>query len=83
METQQLKLGDKVKMKLVQPTIMCAGRKPVTCHYKGEVVAFTDGPSIGVHPIIRFKTNRGLVEVLYNEDLQQIVTEGYKDIKLM
>ena len=39
MDLRQLKSGDKVKLKLVQPDIICSGRKRVTGYFKGVVLA--------------------------------------------
>jgi hypothetical protein len=38
MELQQLKLGDKVKLQLIQPQFKCSGREEVTCFYKGKII---------------------------------------------
>lgn len=38
MELKQLQLGDKVKMKLIQPKIKCSGRDTVECFYRGKII---------------------------------------------
>ena len=38
MELKQLKFGDKVKVKFVQPDIICSGRERITGYFKGVVV---------------------------------------------
>lgn len=36
-----LKVGDKVKLRIKQPAVLCSGRKPVECYYQGKVVIMT------------------------------------------
>jgi ribosomal protein L19 len=82
MERQQLKLGDKVKMKLVQPVIKCSGREDVTCHYKGEIIAI-QGIECQIAIVIRFRYKGNEVEDWYDMNYQQFNNKEYKDIKIL
>jgi hypothetical protein len=55
---------------------MCAGREPVTCYYRGKVVAASCG-SIKV----QFKSYGQDVIVVFNED--KCVTPDWEDLKII
>lgn len=81
MERQQLKLGDKVKMKLVQPAIICSGRKEVTCYYKGTVIN-VDSSGKDRFVQIEFKRYGEVVDDIYDCRLETFVHDDYKDIRI-
>lgn len=74
---QELKLkSSKVKLKLEQPQIMCAGRDKVECYYRGKIVWEN---SIGKQ--IEFKSFGQLVKVMFIGDV--CVTENWQDLKII
>lgn len=77
MELQQLKLGDKVKLELVQPQIKCSGRDDVSFVTRGKVKGFD-----GNRTIIKFKSKGQLVEVEFLAFLNHCYTEGFEDLKI-
>lgn len=79
MERLQLKLGDKVKMKLVQPAIKCSGRDDVTCHYRGTIIG-VDLKDRFVQ--IEFKKYGESVNDIFDLQLGSFVHHDYKDIQV-
>lgn len=65
MELQQLKLGDKVKLKLIQPQFKCSGREETTCFYRGEIVIIPQFNSV----MIEFKYKGKIIREWYQENL--------------
>jgi hypothetical protein len=75
MELEEQKLI-KVKLKLVQPAIMCQGRTPVTCHYRGKIIK-----TIVNYKLIEFKSHGELVKVVFYFD--ECVTPNWEDLKII
>ena len=66
----------KVKLQLIQPQIMCAGREPVTCYYRGKVITeYFD------MKIVAFKSFG--VEVFVQFKGEQCITEDWQDLKII
>ena len=51
-----------IKLKLEQPAIMCEGRKPVTCYYRGKI--------IGVIRYYKYDDNEGINRTLQCEQFK-------------
>lgn len=63
MELSQLKLGSKVKMKLLQPDIICNGRTRIEVYFRGKVIA------IGSDFVtVKFKSHRLYTYVTFDSD---------------
>lgn len=75
---QKLVLGQKVKMKLSQPSIMCSGRKSVECYYRGKVTGINP-----THARILFKRYGAEDEYFYNLETQEFEDEDLKDIVIL
>ncbi len=60
MVLKQLKLGDKVKLQLIQPMIKCSGRDNITCFYRGRIIEKLEDSLL-----IEFKYNREIKRELY------------------
>ncbi len=78
MENRQLKSGDRIKMKLVQPAIKCSGRKDVVCHYRGRVIE-----TYNQFAFIQFTKHHQEVVGCYDAFKECFIDDDYKDIKLM
>jgi hypothetical protein len=79
MEQQQLTLGSKVKLKLVQPRFICSGRDAVSCTYKGTIVQMWEKLIC-----IEFKYRKELIKAWYHlGEKSFVVNEELKDIKLI
>lgn len=80
MKSEQLTLNQKVKLRLIQPKIKCAGRDDVTCHYRGKVIRINES----LHEaLITFKMYG--VEVIGSYDLQakQFRNPEFKEIRIV
>ncbi len=64
-----------VKMKVEQPRIMCAGRTPISCYYRGIA------ERIGNDIYVTFKRYGRLTTVVFNKD--KCITDGWQDLKLL
>ena len=73
-----MEVGQKVKMKLIQPAIKCSGRGDVSCHYRGKVVALQFG-----YALIEFKQYGEVIEGHYDLVSKEFKEEEYKDIKIV
>jgi hypothetical protein len=74
---QELKpKSSKVKLKLEQPYIMCAGRDKVECYYRGKVVW-----EMNTTKQIEFKSFGQLVKVMFVDDI--CITENWQDLKII
>ena len=73
-----LPLNAKVKMKLVQPAIICSGRKEVVCYYRGVVT----GVSKNLRRI-QFKRYGETVEHWYDTITKEFVDEELKDVQIL
>lgn len=79
MEQQQLILGSKVKLKLIQPHFICSGRDAVSCNYKG-VITYIGNKLV----LIKFKYRGELIEAWYHlGEKSFVINEELKDIKLI
>lgn len=82
MEKSQLTLGSKVKLKLVQPNIKCAGRDDVTCYYRGKIIEILEDSVF-----IEFKYKGRLERELYYSSLSDLgigfYKEDFRDIKIV
>lgn len=81
MELQQLKLGDKVKLQLIQPQFKCSGRDEVTCFYRGKIIAKLEDSLL-----IEFKYNKEIKKELYyisGSLYEGFFSEELKDIKII
>jgi hypothetical protein len=67
----------KVKFKLEQPRIMCSGRKPVTCSYRGKVLKEND---LGME--VEIKVYGEPVVIFYDKTDKAVLTNGFEDLKL-
>lgn len=76
---QQLKLGDKVKLKLEQPKIKCSGRSEVNCFYRGKIIETYEN---SYNVVISFKYKGKLLEKTYNK-FSGFEEEELKDIKII
>jgi hypothetical protein len=68
----------KIKFKLVQPAIMCAGRDEVSCYYRGKVIQETEyliAAAIKVHGQERV--------ILYSKHSGNVLTKGFEDLVLV
>lgn len=54
-ELKQLEYGDKVKLKFVQPDIICSGRKRIEGYFKGTVISRENETTL----VIRFNKEIG------------------------
>ena len=79
MELQQLKLGDKVKLQLIQPQFKCSGRSNVTCFYRGKVTGYFDDNSI----FIEFKYKGIKQNTIYSLKFEKFLDKEFKDIKII
>lgn len=78
MDKLQLILNSKVKMKLVQPNFICSGRKPTSCHYRGEVIKEDETTYT-----ILFKHKNLLKEGVISKENATFVEEELEDIKII
>lgn len=76
MEVQQQQLG-KVKLKLEQPAIVCAGRQRVTCYYKGKILESSDG-----FLYVSFKSYGEEIQVMIDEESKRCLTPNWLDLKM-
>lgn len=67
----------KCKLKLIQPTIKCAGRSEVECYYRGYILRELEHGKL-----IKFKYKGEEIVMFYHNELGFLGT-GYKDIKLI
>lgn len=65
MELQQLKLGDKVKLQLIQPQFKCSSREEISCFYRGKVIIIPPFNSV----MIEFKYKGEIIREWYQENL--------------
>lgn len=68
----------KVKLKLIQPQIVCAGRQRVTCHYRGKVISETEESMI-----IEFKVYGVVEQALYLKEEKRFAEEVWQDLKII
>lgn len=74
-----MKVGDKVKLDLIQPEIICEGRKRVSCTFRGKIT----GISLDCKIIsIKFKYQNKEVEKFYDIETNEFLDQTLKDIKL-
>lgn len=71
-------MSRKIKLKLEQPQIMCAGRERVECYWRAEVIHETDDALI-----IEFKYQSRPVVALYNKLTEKFVDEEFWNIKIV
>lgn len=63
MELSQLRLGSRVKMKLLQPDIICDGRTRIEAYFRGKVIA------IGSDFVtVKFKSHRLYTYVTFDSE---------------
>jgi hypothetical protein len=81
---QELKpKSSKVKLKLEQPYIMCAGRDKVECYYRGKIVEKTkdiltiEFKSFGEKTIVEFDRKYGFCLTTDWQDLKIIDQQKY------
>ncbi len=77
MDLSQLKLGDKVKLELKQPTIKCAGRKNVICHYRAKLMEITED-----NLIFEIKVFGQEKLITFNKNMKICITPGFEDLKI-
>jgi len=75
---EQVLLQKSIKLKLEQPAIMCEGRKPVTCYYRGKLIE-----GRGEYWHIRIKSYGKELMVSINKETGNCVTEGWQDLKIV
>lgn len=75
---QQLSLGVKIKLKLVQPKIKCSGRDDVTCFYRGKIVE--ELPDVWV---VQFKSYNQTIKAIFDKKTYICLTENYQDLKII
>lgn len=72
---QSLKKGDKVKLEIVQPDILCDGRKKVSGVFRGIVKtkpsSFSNGTNLGALIFILIKKYQGGINVPLIYDIEQ------------
>jgi len=73
---RELQLLDKVKLKIEQPQIICAGRRRVRCYYRGIVIGKYKETTT-----ITFKAYNKIVEVMFISN--RCITEGWEDLKIV
>lgn len=75
MDLSQLKLGDKIKLELKQPTIKCAGRKNVICHYRAKLVEILENDLV-----FEIKVFGQEKLITFNKNKKIFTTYGYQDL---
>lgn len=75
---KELQKLQKVKLKLIQPEIICGGRKRVTCIYKGEIIRENNEKYT-----VRFKYKKQFIVKDYLKESNQFVDLELKNIKLI
>ena len=78
MALRQLKLGNKVKLSLIQPQIKCSGRDDVTCFYRGKVVE--------VNPndwVIEIKRHSEIIRVKFDNKYGFCLTDEFEDLQIV
>lgn len=76
MNQEQKPKSSKVKLKLEQPYIMCAGRDKVECYYRGKIIEEKNTTKQ-----IEFKSFGQLVRVTFMNNI--CVTENWQDLKII
>lgn len=76
MESQQREYIRKVKLKLIQPKIMCSGRNAVTCTFRGKVVF-----EHGNFTCIKIRSHGEEKLVIFEGDT--CITIGFEDLKIV
>lgn len=76
MKQEQKPKSSKIKLKLVQPQIMCVDRKPITCHYRGEIIETTSE-----FLKIKFKSYQQETIVIFCGDI--CITDGWQDLQII
>lgn len=76
MNQEQKPKSSKVKLKLEQPYMMCAGRDKVECYYRGKVVW-----EIGTTKQIEFKSFGLPVIVMFVDNI--CITDNWQDLKII
>lgn len=79
-QQKSFKPGDKVKLKLEQPLIICAGRKAITFITRGRVL---EGAATNELVAVLFKSHG--TEVIVHFDVKKMVclTTGWIDLKIV
>lgn len=82
MESSQPIYPKKCKLKLEQPRIMCSGREPVTCYYRGTIIAEIKDKYLPGY-WIDFKYKGDLIRRFYDIKSNKFLEEELKDIILV
>ena len=77
MDLQQLKLGSKVKLKLIQPSIKCSGRDDVAFQTRGKIIDLSED-----YIKIEFKSKGELISVLFDKK-GNCITYLYEDLNII
>lgn len=77
MDLQQLKLGSKVKLKLIQPQFKCSGRDDVEFQTRGKVKEVSK-----YWFSVEFKSRGELVTVEFDDE-GTCLTDSFRDLKII
>jgi hypothetical protein len=76
MEDKKPEYIRKIKLKLEQPAIMCEGRKPITCYYKGKVILESENLMW-----IVIKSHGKEISLMYDKNLKHFLHRKDGEIK--
>ena len=69
--------GMRVKMQIIQPSLMCSGRRETTCYYRGRVIEVIDNKAI-----ISFRRYGELISAEYDLIKDTFIDPEFEDIKV-